>query len=58
LRDPEQREDRWAIVDPVGKAGYIWTVPIPDWVREQLEDWIIAAGISDGKTFRKVAYCL
>lgn len=54
LRDLEQREDHWAIVDMVGKGGHIRTIPIPDWVREQLEDWILAAGIQDGKIFRKV----
>ena len=54
LRDLEQREGHWAIVDMVGKGGHIRTVPIPDWVREQLEEWIMAAGIQDGKIFRKV----
>lgn len=54
LRDLEQREDHWAIVDMVGKGGHIRTVPIPDWVREQLQDWIMAACIQDGKIFRKV----
>ena len=54
IRDLEQRDGRWAIVNLVGKGGHIRTVPIPDWVREQLEDRIIAAGISDGKIFRKV----
>lgn len=54
LRDLEQREGHWAIVDMIGKGGHIRTVPIPDWVRERLEDWIMAAGIQDGKIFRKV----
>ncbi len=54
LRDVEQREGRWAIVDLVGKGGHIRTIPIPDWVREHLEEWIMAAGIRDGKLFRKV----
>jgi hypothetical protein len=26
----------WAIVDLVGKAGYVRTVPVPDWVKSQL----------------------
>ena len=55
LRDLEQREGRWAIVDLVGKGGHIRTIPIPDWVREQLECWITAAGIEDGKIFRRVS---
>jgi integrase len=54
LRDLEQREGRWAIVDLVGKGGHIRTVPIPDWVREQLEFWIAAAGINEGRIFRRV----
>jgi integrase len=54
LRDLEQREGRWAIVDLVGKGGHIRTVPIPDWVRKQLEVWIVAAGIEDGRIFRRV----
>jgi len=55
LRDLEQREDHWAIVDLVGKGGHIRTVPIPDWVRTELEIWITAAGIADGKIFRRVS---
>src|ERR1700751_4081223 len=54
LRDLEQREGRWAIVDLVGKGGHIRTVPIPDWVRQQLECWITAAQISEGCIFRRV----
>ena len=55
LRDLEQREDHWAIVDLVGKGGHIRTVPIPDWVRTELEIWITAAGIGDGRIFRRVS---
>jgi len=54
LRDLEQREGRWAIVDLVGKGGHIRTVPIPDWVRAQLECWITAAQINEGCIFRRV----
>ena len=54
LRDLEQREDHWAIVDLIGKGGHIRTIPIPDWVRQKLEEWIMAAGITEGKIFRKV----
>jgi len=28
----QQREDHWAIVDLVGKAGHVRTVPVPGWV--------------------------
>src|SRR5207253_10157734 len=39
----QQREEHWAIVDLVGKGGHIRTVPVPDWVRTELGDWLAAA---------------
>jgi site-specific recombinase XerD len=41
----QQREDHWAIVDLVGKGGHIRTVPVPAWVRKEVNDWLIAAAI-------------
>ena len=50
----QQREEHWAIVDMIGKGGHVRTVPVPDWVRQQLEEWLNAAAITEGKVFRKV----
>jgi site-specific recombinase XerD len=50
----QQREEHWAIVDLVGKGGHVRTVPVPDWVRTELDDWITAAAIDRGKLFRRV----
>jgi integrase len=50
----QQREEHWVIVDLVGKGGHIRTVPVPDWVRTELEDWLAAAAIDRGKLFRRV----
>ena len=50
----QQREEHWAIVDRVGKGGHIRTVPVPDWVRAELEDWLAAAAIDRGRLFRRV----
>ena len=50
----QRREDHWAIVDLIGKAGHIRTVPMPDWVKQTIDDWLIAAGILHGKMFRCV----
>jgi hypothetical protein len=33
----QQREEHWAIVDLVGKGGHVRTVPVPDWLRTELE---------------------
>jgi len=30
MRDIQQREEHWAIVDLHGKAGHTRTVPVPD----------------------------
>ena len=50
----QRREDHWAIVDLVGKGGHIRTVPVPDWVKQILDDWLLAAGIVTGRVFRCV----
>jgi integrase len=50
----QQREEHWAIVDLVGKGGDIRTVPVPDWVRTELDDWVTAAAIDRGRLFRRV----
>ena len=50
----QQREIHWAIVDLVGKAGHIRTVPIPEWVMKAVHDWISAAEIRRGKIFRSI----
>ena len=50
----QQREQHWAIVDIVGKAGHTRTVPMPDWVKNVLDEWSSAAGLASGKVFRRV----
>jgi integrase len=54
LEHLQQREDHWAIVDLLGKGGHIRTVPIPDWVVAELNEWLKAADINKGRIFRKV----
>jgi site-specific recombinase XerD len=50
----QRREEHWAIVDLVGKGGHIRTVPVPDWVKQAVDDWLIAACIKEGRIFRRV----
>jgi site-specific recombinase XerD len=54
LDDLQQREEHWAIVDLVGKGGHVRTVPVPDWVRSELDDWLGAAAVDQGRLFRRV----
>jgi site-specific recombinase XerD len=50
----QRREDRWAIIDLVGKGGHVRTVPVPGWVKQFLDEWFTAARITSGKLFRCV----
>src|ERR1700760_899015 len=50
----QKREERWAIVDLVGKGRHIRTVPVPAWVKDTLDAWLAAAGIERGPLFRCV----
>ena len=50
----QHREQHWAIVDLMGKAGHMRTVPMPDWVKAVLDVWLKDAGITSGRLFRCV----
>lgn len=50
----QRREDHWAIVDLVGKGGHVRTVPMPDWVKGTVDDWLAVGRIGHGKIFRCV----
>jgi site-specific recombinase XerD len=50
----QQREEHWAIVDLIGKTAHTRTVPMPDWVKEFVDEWLIDAGITCGRIFRQV----
>jgi integrase len=50
----QTRQGHWAIVDLIGKGRRVRTVPIPQWVKEALDRWLTAAGITEGKIFRAV----
>ena len=51
----QRREEHWAIVDLVGKGRHVRTVPIPDWVMLELNNWLSSAAIDRGKIFRRVS---
>lgn len=51
----QQCEGHWAIVDFGGKAGHVRTVPVPEWVRDLLDEWMTIAGVRGGSLFRPVS---
>ena len=54
VRDIQKREDHWAIVDLVGKAGHVRTVPVPAWVKTAVDRWTESAPVVNGRLFRSI----
>ena len=50
----QQREQRWVIVDLLGKRGRIRSVPMPGWTKADIDRWSEAAGIRTGRVFRPI----
>ncbi|MGB0013047.1 MAG: tyrosine-type recombinase/integrase [Candidatus Sulfotelmatobacter sp.] len=55
LDEIQMRQGHWAVVDLIGKGGHIRTVPIPEWVKAALDQWTVAARVTEGRIFRRVA---
>jgi site-specific recombinase XerD len=54
LRHIQQRDNRWCIVDLVGKHGRVRTIPMPTWVKVAIDTWTGPAGITEGHVLRPV----
>ncbi len=54
LKHIQQRDNRWCIVDLVGKHGCVRTIPMPTWVKVAIDAWTTAAGLNDGHLLRPV----
>src|SRR6202011_5927164 len=54
LKHIQQRDNRWCIVDLVGKHGRVRTIPMPTWVKVAIDAWTAAAGIVDGYLLRPI----
>ena len=50
----QKRDARWVILDLVGKGSRLRTVPVPGWVKQQLDAWTEAAAIGEGKLLRAI----
>src|SRR5665811_315645 len=53
--DLQIREEHWVVADLIGKGKHIRTVPMPSWVKQAVDTWAQAAGISTGFIFRAVS---
>jgi site-specific recombinase XerD len=54
VADIQQREGRWVIVDILGKGRRRRTIPVPSWVKTWMDEWMAAAGLTDGCVFRAI----
>jgi site-specific recombinase XerD len=54
IRYIQQRDNRWCIVDLVGKHGRVRTIPMPTWVKVAVDTWTAGAGIADGYVLRPI----
>jgi integrase len=54
MKHVQQRDNRWCIVDLVGKHGRVRTVPMPSWVKNAIDAWMVVVGVSEGHLFRPV----
>jgi integrase len=54
MKHVQQLDSRWCIVDLLGKHGRVRTVPMPAWVKNAIDAWSMAAGVTEGHLFRPV----
>ena len=54
LKHIQQRDNRWCIVDLVGKHSRVRTIPMPIWVKCAIDSWTAAAGVVDGHVLRPI----
>jgi len=50
----QQRDGRWVLVDLIGKRNKIRSVPMPNWTKQAIEEYAIAADLGEGIVFRPV----
>jgi site-specific recombinase XerD len=54
IEDLQLREEHCVIADLVGKGGHVRTIPVPDWVKAGVDNWVAAAGITTGPLLRSI----
>jgi integrase len=55
VEDLQMRENRWVIIDLVGKGGRVRTVAIPVWVKKGIDAWQAAGSVDKGPLLRSVS---
>jgi site-specific recombinase XerD len=55
LKHIQQRDNRWCIIDLLGKHGRVRTIPMPTWVKGAIDAWTSAVGLIEGYVLRPVS---
>jgi integrase len=55
VEDIQMRENRWVIIDLLGKGGRVRTVAIPVWVKKGIDAWRAAGSIEKGPLLRSIS---
>ena len=48
MKHVQQRDNRWCIVDLVGKHGRVRTIPMPAWTKNGIDAWTAGASVTEG----------
>jgi integrase len=54
LEHIQQRDGRWVIVDLRGKHGRLRSIAVPVWVKQAVDLWLEAAGVTEGRVLRSL----
>jgi integrase len=50
----QQRDNRWCLVDLEGKGKRVLTVPIPQWTKDAIDEWLAVFPYTEGLLLGKV----
>src|ERR1700682_3825027 len=51
MKHVQQRDNRWCIVDLVGKHNRVRTIPMPAWVKNAIDAWTRVGEATEGHSF-------
>ena len=51
----QQRDGRWAVIDLIGKAKRVRTIPIAPWAKPLVDDWAKLLEAADGPIVRRIS---
>ena len=51
----QKRDNRWVILDMIGKGNKMRTVPVPRWAKTAVDEWVKTSGLKAGAIFRELS---